>query len=435
MASNILMSSVYPQLQSKLATASTARVAGLQRKIIGFLSPDLPVSMHHHIKALWHKERIGSVLAGEAQTVTPVTVEFVPSLDCNLACLKCTYLDWKARTAPDRGKRKMSYPMMVTLLDKIAANKIGGVIFTGGGEPFENPHTIDGIEYAVSQHLDVGIFTNGSLLDEAKIERLAASGPRFVRVSLNSGEANNYCRFHGVKDRRILDTVKTNVRLLAKALTGKETSFGLGFIVDETNVDYMESIALFVRQIYEEEGTVNLSYIGYRPVVNYGQIEADLTAQIHPAVAESAGRNYEKIRQILAGLPVTPIFASDYFESASQGRIGLQREYQGCPGHPWAASVAYDGGVYLCSEHDGDPRFLMGNLMTQTWTDIWHSAQRQQVISHIGLCPPTCKVHRTNLLLAALVSEGSLSSEEISEMQSFLDLIRGAGDPGGFNFI
>ena len=129
------------------------------------------------------------------------------------------------------------------------------------------------------------------------------------------------------------------------------------------------------------------------------------------------------------------ILAQDYFDDASQGKIALEREYQGCLGHAWAGSIAYDGGLYLCSEKDGDPNFLMGNLLSQTWKEIWQSKQRKQVIARIKTCPPACKIHRTNLALTALTPEEKFTPQEITELQHFLDILRQAGDPGGIDFI
>lgn len=422
-----------PLLRSSLS--ASPRLARLQGRVINLINPDAPVSLQHHVKALWHMERIGMAMRGEGESVMPVTVEFVPSLECNFSCRVCTYRNWKEQTIAETGKRNMSYEVMTTLLDRLEEAGVRGVIFTGGGEPFKNPRLIDGLRYAASKDFEVGLFTNGSLLTPAKIEALTATEIGFIRVSFNSADAGNYLKFHGLRNLRIFERAARNIRLLAQALALSEISFGLGVIVNEVNVDYMHTVAEFARAVVTGEPPARIDYLAYRPVVNYGQIDTDLTRQIGPDVALKAMRNFERVKEILSGLPVVPILARDYFIDASEGKVELQRAYQGCPGSSWAGSVAYDGGFYLCSEHDGDPAYQLGNLLRSSLPEIWSSSRRKKVLRKIGSCPPTCKIHRTNLVLAALTSEGKLSGNEIREMQAFLEIIRRFGDPGGINFL
>jgi len=410
-------------------------VARLQSRIIGLLNPSDPINMQHQIKSLWHRDRVVNILRGNYQDVTPVTVEFVPSLDCNYSCPACTYGLWKKKTIEDIGRRQMSYEVMMTLLDKIEDADVKGVIFTGGGEPFRNPDAIRGLEYASRKNFDVGLFTNGSLLDETTVNRLANAGISFIRVSFNSGDAANYNSFHMPENENDFGAAKRNIRLLAHALAGKETNFGLGVIVNKVNVDYMHTVAEFVREIFSEGVDVQLKYIAYRPVVNYGQLSSDRTKQISDDVCEKARTNFEKVKAILKDTPVIPIFAGDYFEQLRTVAPVSAITPSSCIGHSWGASIAYDGGVYLCSERDGNTDYLMGNLLRQTFGEIWTSQRRNQVITGTNECPPMCKMHRTSIILNVLTSEGSLKDCDIEEIQNFLDVIRGTGNPGGPSFI
>jgi len=433
MSNNPIGRTLIPQLNA--IYSATPRVARIQKRIVALLNPSSPIDMQHHMKALWHRERVGNILSDRPMDLMPVTVEFVPSLDCNYECPTCTYRKWKERTIADIGRRQMSYEVMMTLLNKIEDADVHGVIFTGGGEPFKNPHTIDGLEFAAKKDYAVGLFTNGSLLNADLISRLANSGIDFIRVSFNTADADNYVRFHGLKDTEYFEAARKNIRLLAQALAGTETSFGIGVIVNQLNVDYMRTVAEFVRETLTEGTPAEIGSIAYRPVVNYGQISSDRSQQISPVVARKVKENFEVIKTILQGLPVTPILAADYFDEVSNTKPKPSGIPSKCRGHSWGASIAYDGGVYLCSERDGEKDYLIGNLLTASFRDIWLSEQRADVIKHAKDCPPTCKIHRTNKIVDALMSGGGLSREEIEEVQSFLDVIRSFGDPGGTNFI
>lgn len=411
------------------------RIAEIEQSILAMLKDSIQPYQLQHLKPLWYKERIHKALQGKYETVSPVNLEFVPSLDCNLRCPPCTYSQWKSETAIEQGKRKMSYENMETLLDKIESVGVKGVTVTGGGEPFANPYTIKGLEYAETKQFETGVFTNGTLLNPTIIERIAQLKLSFIRISINSGESRNYLAFHGITNPSIFNVLKKNIALLGKSLYNSKTTYGLAVVVNEVNVDYITSVAELVRELFDSQQNFKIDYITYRPVINYGQINPNLNMQIRQNVAQKALENFKKVENILNGLPVSIKFASDYFLYAAEATNKLNRGYDSCIGHSWCGSVAYDGGVYLCSERNGNPKYLMGNLLTSSLEEIWESEQRAKVLKNIAGCPPACKVHRINLLLHSLTKNGILNDTEVEELQNFLDIIRQTGEPEKLSFL
>jgi MoaA/NifB/PqqE/SkfB family radical SAM enzyme len=427
------MQELIAALKTKLSC--NPRLASIERGILEMLRPELPITAQQHVKALWYKDRIELVLRGLADQVAPVNLELVPSLECNLHCPHCTYVAWKTRTAAERGGRLMPYEQMAVVFDRLEAAGVRGVTITGGGEPFTNPDTCRGLRYAATKNFDTGVFSNGTLLDSEIIQRLAELDLSFIRISLNCGECGNYLRFHGITNPAVFDAVMNNIELLGRALSRSRTTLGLAAIVNEVNIDGMPSIAEFVRRLYDAHRDFKLDYLTYRPVLNYGQLSDDLTRQISPGIAQRAILGFERVKEILRGLPVQTRFAEDYFLAAAQATQKSARGCDTCLGHGFCGSVAYDGGLYLCSERDGCPGYLMGSLLESSLEEIWHSAQRRTVLDNIHGCGPACKVHRTNLLLHCLVQHGSLSVVEAAEVQAFLDVIREAGEPEKLSFL
>ena len=374
-------------------------------------------------------------MQGKHDEVLPVNLELVPSLDCNLRCPPCTYATWKRETAADQGRRKMPYEHMVELMDKVEAAGIRGLTVTGGGEPFANPDTIRGLEYAASKEFDTGLFSNGTLLDLETIERLADIGLCFIRFSFNSGECNNYLNFHGISNPAVFEKIRENITLLGSALYGSNTTFGLGMIVNELNCEYMLSVAEFVRQLFESHADFKLDYITYRPVLNYGQVCPDLKRQITPEIANLALENFERVEKVVEGLPVELKISGDYFFAAGQATQKLERGYRKCIGSSWCGSIAYDGALYLCSERNGNLGYWLGDLHKCSLAEIWDSQRRANVIRDICGCGPACKVHRINLLLHALTAGGKLNESEIEEFQVFLDVMRSCGEPEKLSFL
>ncbi|MEM2971544.1 MAG: radical SAM protein [Candidatus Bathyarchaeia archaeon] len=120
------------------------------------------------IKFLFHDENVKKVLRGDFYSVTPVTAQIVPTLQCNFRCPRCTYGQIKMELMKSCKKIQMSYKELCLIIDRLCEGGIKGVVFTGGGEPTCYRHLPDGIKYAKEKKLEVGLFTNGSLLTDKK---------------------------------------------------------------------------------------------------------------------------------------------------------------------------------------------------------------------------------------------------------------------------
>ncbi|ETX05654.1 MAG: hypothetical protein ETSY2_21730, partial [Candidatus Entotheonella gemina] len=189
------------------------------RSIVGSISsmidPHLPLEIQHDIKLLWHPENLRAVLHGRPFDARPITMELDPTLDCNYACAFCTYGAWEKRTQTLAGLRYMGREEMEIILHRVAEGGVKGLIFTGGGEPFQNPHTPFGLEMAMHLGIQTGIFTNGSLLAPDMTDRVLAAAPQFLRISANAVTPPIYTRLHGLKDERIAQAVWENIRSTA----------------------------------------------------------------------------------------------------------------------------------------------------------------------------------------------------------------------------
>jgi len=407
----------------------------LADRIRAFASNTSNLSMHY--KILWHKERVDAALRGLPQEIMPVTMEFVPSLECVYQCPHCTYSGWKERTIADLSKRVMPYELMMTLLDKLEEADIKGVIFTGGGEPFANRDTLKGLEYAGGKTgaFQTGLFTNGFLLSERSIQVLAGLPLAFIRLSLNTADPGDYMRFHGLDSLRYFERVKRNIALLARAASENPTEFNLSAIINKTNVDRMTSIGTFLKDLMDSDPQARINTVQIKPVINYGQIDPDTGKQISADIAERAREGFEAIREMLASYPIDLVFAASLFEEAVERSAEDPDTTNNCLSVNLAGSVAYDGRVYLCSERDGDPRFMAGDLSKDDLRTIWTGQQRTRLLSERTPCPPSCKLKTMNGLLGELTDLSPLSPAQIIEMQSFLDIIRNGIDPGAVNFI
>jgi hypothetical protein len=167
---------------------------------------------------------------GEAAPQQPVDAEilprifFEPTVVCNLDC-------YQAVCAPGTGlaatRERKYFPAedFRSLLAEIG----GGLIrldFFNYGEPFVHPQALDMIEHVKRKYPHIYLYTstNGLLLDEKKISRLAESGIDEVTFSVDGADQRTYERYRQGGDlARVLKNMAALVR--EKRRLGREVPF------------------------------------------------------------------------------------------------------------------------------------------------------------------------------------------------------------------
>ncbi|MEK6790986.1 MAG: radical SAM protein [Deltaproteobacteria bacterium] len=135
--------------------------------------------------------------SGEAGGAVSVPVPYLISWNitkrCNLNCSHC-YLDAKEMD----GAGDISTEDAKKFIDEIAVVNPNAMLILTGGEPLLRPDCFVLASYASSKGLMVVIGTNGTLLDDVTVGRLAASGVKGVGISLDSASPAYHDRFRGM---------------------------------------------------------------------------------------------------------------------------------------------------------------------------------------------------------------------------------------------
>ena len=91
--------------------------------------------------------------------IIPIHIQLSLTNACNLNCKFCSCGD------RDR-KKKLSFEQVKYILDVCAERGTKSITITGGGEPLLYPELNDTIKYAYEKKIEVGLVTNGILLDK-----------------------------------------------------------------------------------------------------------------------------------------------------------------------------------------------------------------------------------------------------------------------------
>jgi radical SAM protein with 4Fe4S-binding SPASM domain len=415
-------------------------------------------------KWLAHNNVIKRIKDNDFESLTPVTVQLVPSLVCNYRCATCTYGKNKEkirRGEVDRADLKMSLPDMKKYVDELARSGVKGIVFTGGGEPLTNEHTIDGMAYAKSKGIQVALFTNGSRLDADKIRKLLAINPYFIRISLNAGTPEIHQLFHGTEHalfEKVIDNLKTLAAVkkeINDSGVGKcTTEINVGVIVSPWNVKDIENVAYELKKI-DDELPGQLGTVAYRPTMNYVGSKQGVGVdkileyvwneksirqfydQTKAFFEDSSGqtqfsaeffalalRETERAKEVLKDTKIKVIVPTARMEGAGQK---MQRPFRDCLAGPLVVWVAPNGSVYTCVELSLNEELLIGNLKNSSIQEIWNSPKYKKAVAFLKgccvgtMCPTVCMLYEYNIAFN-IIRDAFMSGDQTKlRMQRHLD--------------
>ncbi|WP_200158685.1 radical SAM protein [Allochromatium vinosum] len=239
--------------------------------------PAVPVAEWNHIKRwnpfnsyklLAHVERWRRIKRGKPLPA-PVLVTVDPSNVCNLDC------DWcNAAYIRSHRKRMLSKSALLHIADFLPNWGEGGeswepgvkaVCIAGGGEPLLNPATGAFIDRLVQNEIEVGVVTNGLLINRYTD---ALSQCTWVGVSIDAATAATYNRYKGLPaNNRSFDKILSNIATLTDYARRHNSRLGLphpGYGVSYKYLLYKDNIGE-VADAAELARSIGCKNIHFRP--------------------------------------------------------------------------------------------------------------------------------------------------------------------------
>jgi MoaA/NifB/PqqE/SkfB family radical SAM enzyme len=135
---------------------------------------------------------------------------------CNLACIHCQHPAFKK--SEHYAGRSLDPELNEKAVEEVRNSGRGltqYIRYTGEGEPLIHPRIFEMLDYAVQRSgTYVTLTTNGTLLNERRIERLINTGVHVVDISIDAFHLETFARIRVNGD---LADVRTNVLNLLKA--------------------------------------------------------------------------------------------------------------------------------------------------------------------------------------------------------------------------
>lgn len=156
---------------------------------------------------------------------------------CNLECIHC-YQDAEHKPLPD----ELSFEEKIDVVDQMADSDVVLLAFSGG-EPLMREDFWDVAKHAHDRKLHLTVATNGTLLNEKNINRLAEVGVKYVEVSLDSLNPETHNKFRGAGCwEKTVQGIKNVVRL-------SKVRVGIASTITRVNFHELEKLIEFSKDL------------------------------------------------------------------------------------------------------------------------------------------------------------------------------------------
>lgn len=341
-------------------------------------------------KLMFHVPRVAAWLAGE--TVYPIYAEISPTGACNHRCTFCA-LDYMAYQP-----RALDADLMATRLAEMGRLGLKSVMFAGEGEPFLHPQLGRMISAAKGAGIDVSLTSNGVLLTEERAREMLPQ-LSWIKVSINAGTAATYAAIHRTKEADF-DKVIANFRRAVELRRqhGWECAIGFQLLLLPENRAEVATLAALGREI-------GIDYLVVKP---YSQ-------HLHSQTEQYLDTDYSDAAELQREVAA---YATDSYQvlvrTNTMEKLSADRPaYPRCRALPFWSYIDAGGGVWGCSAHLGDERFLYGNITTERFEEIWTGETRRASLRWVEeeldttACRVNCRMDEINRYLNELRHPGA----------------------------
>lgn len=160
-----------------------------------------------------------------------------PTNDCPFACKTCMRHSWNEPLG------RMDMAVFERVVDGLKDfSPLPSVFFGGCGEPLSHPYILDMVQRAKDSGSEVELITNGSALDEDKIQRLVELGLDAIWVSLDGATPECY---NEVRQAAALPGIVRSLRLLKSVkyqMYTQKPVLGIAFVAMKRNLSELAEV-------------------------------------------------------------------------------------------------------------------------------------------------------------------------------------------------
>ncbi len=342
-------------------------------------------------KILWHMDRViarfgdGHHNPG-GQRIIPQHMDVGIAKKCNAKCCFCLGI-WQQPSS-----EVMPYDITVNLLRD--AGKLGvrsmGVI--GDGEPTCNPALYEAVREGRKNGLDIGLATNGILLDDNDKIQTLIENCNWIRFNLGAVEREVYKQVMGV-DRweRVKGNIERTIKLNENA--GRPCSVGLQMVTTPLSKNQIVPEARWAVEIgadYFEIKQCTLPDDGQCGMYQF-PLDWYLDEEVVGLLDEAQSLSNDRTNIVPKWIAMQSL---------------AKRPYDHCLDVSLLVQVSGNGGVWPCAYLFNRPEFKYGDLKEQSLQEIFESDRYWNIVEYMERdfdvhndCKGWCRHDRRNKFL------------------------------------
>jgi cyclic pyranopterin phosphate synthase len=336
---------------------------------------------HHKIN--YHVDRLQSWLNKE--TVYPIYMEIAPTGACNHRCTFCAvdYIGYKTIF--------LDKEILKIQLTEMGHLGVKSIMYAGEGEPLLHTNLPEIIHHTRESGIDTSITTNAVPMTEKWLQS-TLEDITWIKVSINAGTPATYAKIHQTKKddfHKVISNLETATKIRAQKNLG--CTIGSQMVLLPENRYEATNLA-------KQMKSIGCDYLVVKP---YSQHKKSITRTYENIDYE----NYIDLKAELEELNSAD-FSVVFREETIQKLTESGHYYQKCLSTPffWAYIMA-SGSVYGCSAYLMDDRFCYGNILDNSFQEIWEGQKRLRNIEFveneldISNCRKNCRMDSVNRYL------------------------------------
>ncbi|MCG2726726.1 MAG: radical SAM protein [Elusimicrobia bacterium] len=330
-------------------------------------------------KLMYHVQRVNDWMEGKA--IYPIYMEVSPSGACNHRCSYCG-LDFMKYEA-----KYLETGILKNKLSELGKLGLKSIMYAGEGEPFLHPNMSEIICHTKKSGIDIGITTNGVLLEEKIVDNIFGVST-WIKVSINGATKDTYAKIHRCNPADF-DKVIDNLSYAAKMKKKNNYACALGMqmVLLPENSHEVAVLAKLARDI-------GMDYLVIKPYSQHPQSKTTRYSSIKYS-------DYGYLEDELAKFN-TDNFSVIFRKLAMKKWDDGNKIYKCCLALPFWSYIDASGNVWGCSVYLSDDRFLYGNIYEQTFRQIWEGEKRKKSLLLVkekldtSKCRVNCRMDEIN---------------------------------------
>jgi radical SAM protein with 4Fe4S-binding SPASM domain len=270
----------------------------------------------------------------------PISISLEPTTSCNLRCPECP----SGLRAFTRPTGMLNAELYKGIIDQLAPT-LSYLTFYFQGEPYLNPGFLEMVRYASSNRIYTATSTNAHYLNEEVASRTVASGLDRLVISVDGTTQDAYASYRvGGSLQKVVEGTK-NVIAARRALKSRTPHIVFQFLVVGPNEHQIPEVYRLAKALGVDEVVLK-------------------TAQVY---------DYEQ------GSPLIPKQERySRYRRQADGRYSIKNKLDDHCWKMWhSCVVTWDGKVVPCC-FDKDAHFVLGDLKTNTFEEIWNGDRYHQ---------------------------------------------------------